>query len=261
MQTAYSIRNINDLPDIEKRQVYARLIPVELLQRLNISPDFKDNQGRDLLLLNCPRGSSTAEMSLYHQTGFPDPVLYGQIADTLHNRVHVLLYSLNDPSSPRFDIDYLPDGRETRFGVQYRNLPAEQAAMQAGLAPGQTRRGLRLLGQAIQAFEHFVASLGQEMYFAEPLFYHNAVLFERYGFSYEKGRRLMQRIQEGFSEGGDLLPLLDNSTPFRSPNAAQSIRLRSWAIHDSLLGQPFNNVTMYKWVGKSADNSTADCNW
>jgi hypothetical protein len=99
-------------------------------------------------------------------------------------------------------------------------------------------------------------------YFSEPLYYHNAILFERYGFSYQKGRNLMERIQRGFLSGGEFLPCLDNSTPFRSPEAVNSIRLRSWAIHDGMLGFPFTNVTMYKQVGKASGISTCDgCLW
>jgi hypothetical protein len=67
------------------------------------------------------------------------------------------------------------------------------------LSPGQVRRGLRLLAPAIETFEQFVASLGHDMYFVEPLYYHNAVIFERYGFTYQMGRRLMERIESGFS--------------------------------------------------------------
>ena len=100
------------------------------------------------------------------------------------------------------------------------------------------------------------------MHFAEPLYYHNAVTFERFGFAYQKGRRLMERIQRGFDPGGDLLPLLDESTPFRKPEAANSIHLRSWAIHDGILGEPFQNVTMYKTIDSHAQISTcSDCNW
>ncbi|RME07312.1 MAG: hypothetical protein D6803_04280, partial [Anaerolineae bacterium] len=110
---------------------------------------------------------------------------------------------------------------------------------------------------AVAAFEAFIADLGHTMHFAEPLYYHNAVIFERYGFRYQQGRRLMERIHRGFSPGGDLLPLLDGSTPFRRPEAANSIRLRSWAIHDGILGEPFTNVTMYKHVGEHAGVSTA----
>lgn len=260
--TASTIGSINLLIETEKREIYARLIPPELLSRFNIPIDFKDQNGDDLLMLDCPAGSTSTEMRLYHQVGFSDPLLHGDITGTLNGLVHVLLYVLNDPHSPRFDIDRMPDDTQTHFGTVQRNLEAELAAMHFGLAPGQIRRGLRLLGAAIQSFEGFVTSLGHEMFLAEPLYYHNAVLFERYGFAYEKGRRLMENIQAGFSTGGELISRLDSSTPFRSPEAAGSIRLRSWAIHDGLLGEPFTNVTMYKRVGKSGQLSTCPgCGW
>lgn len=257
-----TINGINHLPYHEKREIYSRLVPARLLERFRLSRYFIDQDGNDLLHLKCQPGSSTAEMQLFHRPNFPDPILYGHITDTVNGQVHILLYVLNDPDSPRYDVDRMPDGTPTQFGTLCRNLSAESAALQAGLAPGQIRRGLGMLGPAIQAFEGFVDSLGNDLYFAEPLYYHNAVLFERYGFAYEKGRALMERIQKGFSLGGDLLPLLDCSSPFRQPEASESIRLRSWAIHDGLLGEPFTNVTMYKWVGRSAGITTCPtCSW
>ncbi len=259
---ASTISSINKLPTEEKRRIYTRLIPTILLQRLSIPENFINSDGVDLLELDCPPGSNSVEMKLFHQPGFPDPVLHGHITGTFTGLVHVLLYVLNDPYSPRFDVDRMPDGTPTNFGIERRNIPAELAAMQAGLAPGQIRRGMRMLGAAIQAFESFVSSLGHDMFFAEPLYYHNAVIFERYGFAYEKGRRFMERIQAGFAPGGELTSRLDGSTPFRQPAAANSIRLRSWAIHDGLLGEPFTNVTMYKRIGKSAGLSTTQgCDW
>ena len=125
------------------------------------------------------------ELALFHEADFPDPVLYGHLTDTVNGQVHVLLYVLNDPESPRFDVDKMPDGRPTKFGTLMRNIQAERAALEAGLAPGQVRRGPRLLNPAIIAFEKFVESLGHDMYFIEPLYYHNAVIFERYGFNYQ----------------------------------------------------------------------------
>ena len=133
--------------------------------------------------------------------------------------------------------------------------------MQAGLSPGQIRRGPHLLSAAMRTFEEFVKKLGHDIYFAEPLYYHNAIVFERYGFTYQQGRRLMLRIQEGFSPNGELRSVLDGNTPFRSYEAVNSIRLRSWAIHDGILGQPFTNVTMYKRVGHHHGISTTNCNW
>jgi acetoin utilization protein AcuC len=72
----------------------------------------------------------------------------------------------------------------------------------------------------------------------------------------------MERIQAGFQEGGELRQRLDGSNPFRQPQAAESIRLRSWAIHDGILGEPFTDVTMYKQTGKHAGMNTAPhCKW
>lgn len=257
-----TINGINRLSDEGKRQIYSRIIPKSVIQKFNLRPDLYDDEGRSLLVINSHTDDPAVEISLYHCLGFPDPVSYGHITDTLNGQLHILLYALNNPDSPRFDVDRLPDGTPTKFGTEVRNLEAEKAAMEAGLAPGQVRRGLRMLSDAIQAFEDFVESLGHELYFAEPLYYHNAILFEQYGFSYEKGKKLMDRIQAGFSPNGDLLATLDGSTPFRKLEAAHSIRLRSWAIHDGILGEPFTNVTMYKRVGKKSGISTCNgCSW
>ncbi|MGH2524956.1 MAG: hypothetical protein ACRDH2_20805, partial [Anaerolineales bacterium] len=95
------------------------------------------------------------------------------------------------------------------------------------------------------------------MYFIEPLAYHNAVVFERYGFAYQQGRRWMESLNTRFSPGGDLPAKLDGSTPFRQPGAQDSIRGRSWAIHDGLLGEPYTEVHMYKHIGKHAGVTTA----
>lgn len=251
-----TISGVNRQDTAVKQEIYTRLIPDELIQKFNIPSTYQDSNGNPLLFLHCPDGSATTEMELYHQNGFQDPILYGQISDTLNGQVHVMLYVLNDPNSERFNIDHLPNGDSTEFGTVSRNLPAEIAAMHYGLAPGQVRRGLRMLGEAIQAFERFVESLDQQIYFVEPLYYHNAIIFERYGLSYAKGRRLMQRIQEGFEPGGDLREKLDSSTPFRQPEAASSIRLRSWAIHDQILGEIYRDVTMYKTIGQQAQVNT-----
>jgi hypothetical protein len=255
MSQPYTIGGINRLPEAQKREIYCALIPDELLQRFDINPSLRDASGRALLQPKWAAGNPSVEISIYHKVGFPDPIVYWHLTDTINGQVHVLLYILNDPEAPRFDVDRMPDGTPTKFGTERRNLEAEQAAMEAGLSPGQVRRGLRLLTPAIRSFEQFVTQLGHELYFIEPLFYHNAVIFERYGFAYMQGRKHMERIHEGFSEGGELERRLDGSA-FRGREAANSIRLRSWAIHDGLLGEPFTGVTMYKQVGKAAGVST-----
>ena len=257
-----TIGGINTLPVPEKFDIYRRIVPPKLMEHFSLSPDLIDAQGNSLMKLICRPGSNDVEMYLYHKNGYPDPVLYGHLTDTLNGQIHILLYILNNPDSPRFDVDKMPDGSPTRFGILQRNLQAEQAAMQAGLAPGQVRNGLRMLPAAITSFEAFVQSLGHDLYFVEPLYYHVAIIFERYGFSYQIGKKFMERIEAGFAEDGDLHSQLDDSTPFRSHEAEHSIRLRSWAIHDGILGEPFTNVTMYKRVGKSAGiNTCPSCAW
>lgn len=255
-----TIGGINLLPEDQKRAIYSRVVPRELIERFNLpGPDTVRFQS--LFQFKFKPGSSDVELSLFHESHFPDPILYGHLTDTMNGQIHILLYILNDPDAPRFNVDRLPDGGSTRFGTLKRNLEAEAKALAYGLSPGQVRRGLRLLAPAIETFEQFVTSLGHDMYFVEPLYYHNAVIFERYGFTYQMGRRLMERIETGFGQSGDLAGLLDGST-FRQPEAKQSIRLRSWAIHDGILGEPFTNVTMYKKVGKHAGlNTCPQCMW
>lgn len=256
-----TIGGINNLPEDEKRSIYMRVVPRGLIERFHLPAP--DSQRIKLFTkFKFAPGSSDVELSLFHEERFPDPILYGHLTDTLNGQIHVLLYIMNDPASPRYNVDIMPDGQTTKFGTLRRNLDAEAAALADGLTPGQVRRGLNMLSEAMQTFENFVKYLGHEIYFAEPLYYHNAVIFERHGFTYQEGRRLMDRIQAGFSAGGDLLSRLDGSTPFRQPAAAKSIRLRSWAIHDGILGEPFTSVTMYKRVGKSAGiNTCPNCVW
>lgn len=256
-----TIGGINLLPEAEKRSIYSQIIPNELLKRFNLPP-VDSQRLQSLLDFKYTPGATDVEISLYHEQRYPDPILYGHLTDTMHGQLHVLLYILNDPDSPRHPVDRMPDGTSTRFGTLRRNLAAETEALADKLAPGQVRRGLRLLAPAITTFEKFVAGLGHDLYFVEPLYYHNAVIFERYGFTYQMGRRLMEQIEAGFTPGGELSARLDGSSPFRQPQAANSIRLRSWAIHDGILGQPFTDVTMYKHVGKSAGISTCPgCAW
>jgi len=243
-----TIAGLNELPADKKRETYGRIIPPELLELFGLSADFRDQDGNDLFQMNCDPGTADAELALFSQADAPDPIIFGHITDTIHGQIHILLYGMNDISSPRFNVDCMPDGTKTNFGINQRNLAEEERALQAGLAPGQIYRGPHLFKESLRQFEQFVACMGQNLFFVEPLFYHVARIFERYHFQYQKGKRFMKRINEGFAPEGDLIPLLDASTPFRLPEAANQIRLRSWAVHDNILGEPFSNVTMYKYI-------------
>jgi hypothetical protein len=259
---ATAISAINRLAPSAKREIYARFVPAVLLERFGIGANFLDDQGRDLLTVRASPGTTDMRLDLRHEFGAKDPLLFAHLADTVNGQIHVLLYVVNDPASPRFDVDVMPDGRPTKFGVFRRNVEAELAAMKAGLAPGQVRRGLRIFSHSLASFEAFVSQLRQDLFFAEPLAYHNAVVFEGYGFRYAKGRRLMEEINAGFGPEGALRRALDGSTPFRQPGTERSVRGRSWAIHDGLLGRPYSDVTMYKQLGVHGKVDTfPDAEW
>lgn len=258
---SYSIASINSLSEQEKRDIFIPLIPPELFERFSLPENLIDPQGNSLMQFTGSPGAQSLELRLYHEFGFEDPLIYSHLADTLNVQIHILLYIMNDPSSPRYNTDRLPDGTKTEFGTRARNIPAELTAMQAGLLPGQLRKGLNLLAEAVVAFETFVSNLRHTMYFVEPLFYHNAIIFERYGFNYQTGRRKMEEINNRFQHDESLIAQL-GSSPFRDPKARESIFHRSWALHDGILGEKFDGVTMYKVLGKTNNvNTTPDISW
>ena len=168
--SASTIGGINLLPDHEKREIYRRIIPSELLERFKLNPYLSDLQGNSLIQLKSRPGSTSVELSLYHEHGFQDPLLYGHLTDTMNGQIHILLYILNDPASPRFDVDVMPDGKPTKFGTFRRNIEAERDALAFGLVPGQIRSGRGILSTAMASFERFVESLGHDIHFFAPLY-------------------------------------------------------------------------------------------
>jgi hypothetical protein len=109
--------------------------------------------------------------------------------------------------------------------------------------------------------ESFCTLIGKEIYLIEPLFYHSAILYERRGCGYLMGRDVMEEIHAGFSEGGALLKALDGSSRFRAPDAARTVRGRSWALHDGVIeglwgGAGVGSVKMYKAAGRPAGINT-----
>ena len=258
-----SIRGINDLKGDLPEAIYRTLIPDSLLAQYQIDPrTLCDASGSRLVEFTCPRGTRSTEVKVRHQAGARDPLLYLHLADTTNNQLSVLLLIANDPNSPRFDVDRNPSGQRTQFGTVYRNVEAEVAAMYAGLAPSQVRRGLKLTRRLVPIFEAFVSRLGHQIFFLEPLEYHTALLFERYGCAYSLGRAKMEWINREFGPCGELTGRLDGSTPFRRPSAQFTIRGRSWAIHDGILGERFTEIRMYKRVGINAGVCTVpDAAW
>jgi hypothetical protein len=251
-----SIRGVNDLPDAEKIAIYKTLLPEWLFTNYGVDRETMTVDGQKVVYFRCPRGSRAMEMSARRQVTDVDPLLYLNMADTFNNQLLVLLVVVNDLDSPRFNTDVDEHGNPTQLGTTSRNIPAELAAMKAGLAPGQIYRGLRTFKQSVPLFEEFVRRLGHDLFLIEPLAYHNAIVFERYGFNYLRGYQEMVRINEEFQPGGELYRKLSPDKPFRSPDAYKTVRGRSWAIHDGILGHPFTGFQMYKRIGVHAGINT-----
>jgi len=98
--------------------------------------------------------------------------------------------------------------------------------MEAGLAPGQVRKGLRMMSEMVGCWDAFFDRLGYKFYFLEPLGYNSAILYERAGFQYLKGKEKMVWVDREFRPGGLLRERLDGSTPFRRPSLALTVRGR-----------------------------------
>jgi hypothetical protein len=255
-----SIREINSLPEAEKRAIYQTLIPPWILEEYQIDPERQGAYAQMRYMM--PVGSRAMELDVRRNPADPDPLMYMNMADTFNHQLLVLLVVVNDPDAPRFNVDIDQQGNKTNFGTTSRNIPAELAAMEAGLAPGQVRRGLRAFKRSVPVFESFVEKMGHELFLIEPLAYHNAIIFERYGFSYMRGLKDMKLIHEQFQPQGDLHERLTDANPFRPRSAWNSIRGRAWAIHDGILGHPFTGFQMYKRLGKDAGvSSFPDAAW
>lgn len=257
-----TLREINDLPDKDKSAIYGTLIPEWAFVRFGVDPDTLTVDGKRVVEVRCPPGSRAMELTIKHRHDAQDPLLYLHMADTLSNQLMVLLLVVNSPDAPRFNVDVDEHGRPTNLGTSSRNIPEEIRAMEYGLAPGQVRPGMRVFRAGVPVFEAFVRNMGHDLFLIEPLSYHNAVAFERYGFAYMTGRKAMEDIHAGFQPGGALHAALDGSTPFRPSAAWKSIRGRSWAIHDGILGKPFTGFQLYKRLGHDAGvNTFPDAVW
>lgn len=131
--------------------------------------------------------------------------------------------------------------------------------MQAGLAPGQVRAGLGGSRLVFEQIDSFLSMLGHRAYFLEPLTYASAWVFERRGFAYVRGHKLMDDIQREFQAGGMLYKSLDDGSAFRKRDQAHTVRGRAWAIHDGILealDQRWDKVRMIRQIGRHAGVET-----
>ncbi|MBI5015964.1 MAG: hypothetical protein HZB55_10790 [Deltaproteobacteria bacterium] len=185
-----------------------------------------------------------------------DPALVVELTDTYLGHLEAAWLVLNDLSAPRFNLDRDDRSEPIALGSSVRNLREELRALAAGLAPNQVRAGLRMFRPLIGRIEGLAATLGVDTLYVSPLAYHNAVKYEHYGFTYASGQEELEWLHHEFGRGGVLRRRMDGSRPFRMPWMAESIRGRSWAVHDEILGRRWMAPQMYKFVGRSFSTRT-----
>ena len=256
-----SIEELNGLPVEVREGLYSRLVPPELLTRLGADPRTGRNASGDALIrVVAAAGQPWARVEVRASRDDRDAVLLVDVEMSPFGVPELSFVQITDPSAERFGIDRDEEGQDTLFGTLTRNRAEEQRALEAGLAPGQVRRGLRMLGGVMAAMEDFCRLLGKDLFLVEPLFYHSALLYERHGCAYLFGEDLMARIHGEFQPGGRLHAALEAGEPFRQPGFDRTARKRSWAIHDGILSvlgdAPWGGVKMYRQLGRPAGVSS-----
>jgi hypothetical protein len=259
-QLPITLRHINALPEKIKRRIYRNLLPPDILSRFGVHPiTWNGSDGEARVRLLAEEGEGVVHLSAWASNDPNEEFFRLEIADNAYDGIDIHLLLLNDPNSPRFQTDYDESGNSTLFGTARRNLAEEERAMQAGLAPAQIRSSLGGSRSVFKQIDAFLATLGHQAYFLEPLTYASAWVFERRGFAYVRGHKLMDDIHRGFQPGGRLEQAMDGSTPFRQPGQEGSVRGRAWAIQDGILeaiGVRWDNLRMIKQVGRDAGVET-----
>lgn len=247
-----AIRQINQLPAEEREAMYRRLIPPRVVELLTLDPATgRDPQGNRLVTYVTPPDQGFVRIEVRRHPRDEDCVFLLKLTQPTDEFVEIAFIIVNDPQAERFNVDRDPTGNPAGILSGVRNLEEELRAMRAGLTPGQVRRGLRMFRQLLPLVESFATELGKQQISVEALFYHHAILYERYGFGYLTGRDRLEEIHREFQPGGSLSRRLDGSTPFRMPEAGGTVRGRSWAIHDGILGEPWRVPRLYKIVGQA----------
>lgn len=256
----FTIRQLNNLTENVKRRVYRGLMPPALLTRFGIDPVQWTGANKEPLVFL--KAEPNSEKVLIAARSSPDPAdefFALELADNSLNGIELNLIVLNNPNAERFSIDQTEDGQPTMFGTLKRNIEAEEAAMQAGLAPGQIRTGLGGSRVVFEQIDTFLSVLGHRAYFLEPLTYASAWIFERRGFAYVRGHKLMDDVQREFQPGGALYKSLDDTSIFQKRDQAYTVRGRAWAIHDGVLealNLRWDKIRMVKQIGRHAGVET-----
>ena len=252
-----SIRAINRLDKPEKEQIYSCLLPQRLRDVLGLAKNSLCNPaGERLIDIIAPAGLALVRIEARSKPVGGVVVFFLELSDTQFQQMELSFCIIRDPTAPRYAVDVDETGANNWFASQGRNIPEELRAMRAGLFPNQTHHGLQLFVTFFPLLERFTDALGMQMIVAEPLTYDNAIRYEKYGFDYLRGKRLMLEIDREFQPEGRYFMRLDRSTPFRMPGMERTVSGRSWAIHDGILDEPWDGVQIYRMIGVHAGVNT-----
>jgi len=252
----FSIAKLNRLPREERNGIYLHLVPKSIFDRFQIDRETLKNQfGERVVKGIFPPDENFGCIEVKYRSEDRDTIFSCQVSlEAFMQSLHLDFLIINNPFSERFNVDIDEQGRDTFFGTRWRNIPEEIKAMEAGLAPGMVRQGLRLMGEFVRCLDVFMMALELKTITAGAFFYHNAIMWERYGFTYFRGGKMMEKIHKEFQPGGLLYEKLDDSTPFRRKGMERSVRGRSWAINDGILLEAFDeeweSPIMYRILGK-----------
>jgi hypothetical protein len=243
------IRKISRYHQYQKEGIYRTLIPPSLYRRFDINPvNLLGSEGQKIVRFFCPPEDDTCLVEI-KMPDTEDPVYSIQIYDTIdQSSLELDFLIINNPMSEKFNTDTDEYGRDTMFGWASRNRAEEEKAFLAGYYPGQTRKGLGLTTQVITSLDMFCQILSIGIVKLDALFYHNAITYERLGFSYYEGYREIQRIHELFQPGGKLYNKMDDSSVFRKRELAGTVRGRSWAVHDNIINEIEDEILNNGWV-------------
>lgn len=252
-----SVAGLLSLPEPARTPYWELLVPPELRELFGLPEPgmwHEDSEG-PFRWLRVP-GAPALRVEVWPDPEAEDPALAVELVDTYLGHLEAAWIVLSDPRKPRYNVDRDPSGAPLPLGAARRNLREELRALAAGLAPNQVRPGLRLFRPLVQRIERFAELLGVGILYVAPLAYHNAIKYEKYGFTYASGLEELQWIHREFGPRGVLRRRMDGTRPFRMPWMADTVRGRSWAIHDGVLGRRWVAPQMYKFVGRPFSTST-----
>ena len=190
----------------EREKLLSVLVPRRFLELFSIDPEtFRNPAGKRCVKFVCPDKMPFFQIDLRRDPGDRDAAYFLDVSNSPFGQMEISFVIVNDPDGERYDIDVDENGQDTYFGTARRNVPEEIRAMEAGLAPGQVRRGLRAMDELVASWDAFFDRVGHKFYFLEPLSYNSGIIYERHGFQYVTGKERMEYLDREFRPGGGLL--------------------------------------------------------